>query len=152
MKWAERAGFICLGPFADLGMREDLGVTPAPALTSGALAAVPVVVSLWIVFLTGIHAIFKRKEQTAEKEKQAAIDEILMVQQEKLNKTVAQLKEKAKNPNKRQPSNRKWKKPWQRRKKTRTKQILHLITPETRRENKWHTPLPGQKPCSPRLM
>ena len=88
--------YLSPAPFADLGMREDLGVTPAPALTSGALAAVPVVVSLWIVFLTGIHAISKRKEQTAEKEKQAAIDEILMVQQEKLNKTVAQLKEKAK--------------------------------------------------------
>ncbi|MEZ4567779.1 MAG: hypothetical protein R2860_12775 [Desulfobacterales bacterium] len=32
MKWAARAGFICLPAlFADLGMREDLGVTPAPA-------------------------------------------------------------------------------------------------------------------------
>ena len=88
--------YLSPAPFADLGMREDLGVTPAPALTSGALAAVPVVVSLWVVFLTGIHAISKRKEEAATKDKQAAIDEILSAQQEKLNKTVAQLKEKAK--------------------------------------------------------
>jgi hypothetical protein len=44
-------------------MREDLGVTPAPKLTAGALSAVPIVVGLWPVLLTGIYAINKRKEK-----------------------------------------------------------------------------------------
>jgi Fe-S-cluster-containing dehydrogenase component len=49
-------------PFSQIGMREDLGVTPAPELTSGALSAVPVVVGLWPVLLMGLFAISKRKE------------------------------------------------------------------------------------------
>jgi hypothetical protein len=49
-------------PFSEIGMREDLGVTPAPELTSGALSVVPLVAGLWPVFLTGIYAMSKRKE------------------------------------------------------------------------------------------
>ncbi len=49
-------------PFSQLGMREDLGITPAPELTSGALSAVPLVVGLWPVLLMGLFAISKRKE------------------------------------------------------------------------------------------
>jgi hypothetical protein len=55
-------------PFHEIGMREDLGVTPAPELTSGALSAVPVVVGLWPVFLMGLFAISKRKETVSRKE------------------------------------------------------------------------------------
>lgn len=60
-------------PYKELGMREDLGTTPAPELTYGALSAVPIVVALWPVLLTGIYAINKRKEKIAEKEKQDAV-------------------------------------------------------------------------------
>jgi formate dehydrogenase iron-sulfur subunit len=60
-------------PFRQLGMREDLGVTPAPELTAGALGAVPMVVGLWPVLLTGIYAITQRKEKIAAKEKETAI-------------------------------------------------------------------------------
>jgi len=60
-------------PFRDLGMREDLGTTPAPELTSGALATVPMVVALWPVLLTGIYAISKRKEKISKREKEEAI-------------------------------------------------------------------------------
>lgn len=88
--------YISPAPFADLDMREDLGITPAPALTSGALAAVPVVVSLWIVFITGVYAISKRKKQMAETEKQAAVDQAQKTGQDKLNQTVITLTEKAK--------------------------------------------------------
>lgn len=49
-------------PFSEIGMREDLGVTPAPDLTSGALSAVPMVVGLWPVFLIGLYAITNRKD------------------------------------------------------------------------------------------
>jgi len=60
-------------PFTEVGMREDLGVTPAPALTSGALGAVPIVVGLWPVLLTGIYAVSKRKDKIAQEEKEHAV-------------------------------------------------------------------------------
>ena len=88
--------YISNTPFADIGMREDLGITPAPALTSGTLAAVPVVVSLWVVFITGMYAISKRKDQMANDDKQNTVNQLIESQQAKLNETVAQLKEKAK--------------------------------------------------------
>jgi hypothetical protein len=62
-------------PFDQVGMREDLGTKSAPELTSGPLSAVPVVVGLWPVLLTGVYAISKRKEKIAEQEKQAAVAE-----------------------------------------------------------------------------
>jgi Fe-S-cluster-containing dehydrogenase component len=60
-------------PFREIGMREDLGVTPAPALTKGALSGVPMVVSLWPVLLTGVYAISKRKEKIAQQETDTAV-------------------------------------------------------------------------------
>lgn len=65
--------YISNVPFREVGMREDLGVTPAPALTAGALGAVPIVVGLWPVLLTGIYAISQRKDKVAEEEKAAAV-------------------------------------------------------------------------------
>ncbi len=64
-------------PFKELGMREDLGVIPAPELTSGALSAVPMVVGLWPVVLTGIYAIKKRSDKIAELEKDATVAAVL---------------------------------------------------------------------------
>jgi formate dehydrogenase iron-sulfur subunit len=64
-------------PFKALGMREDLGVTPAPELTSGALAAVPIVAGLWPVLLTGIYAVNKRKDKIAREERLQAVAEAL---------------------------------------------------------------------------
>ena len=61
-------------PFEQLGLREDLGVTPAPQLTKGALGAVPMVVGLWPVFLTGVYAMSKRKEKIAAEELKNAVD------------------------------------------------------------------------------
>ncbi|NLD36021.1 MAG: 4Fe-4S dicluster domain-containing protein [Desulfatiglans sp.] len=66
--------YISSLPFKDVGMREDLGITPAPELTAGALGAVPVVASLWTVLLTGIYAINRRKEKLAEREKKEAVE------------------------------------------------------------------------------
>jgi hypothetical protein len=56
--------------FGELEMREDLGVTPAPELTSGALSVVPIVAGLWPVLLMGIYAT-KRKESIFEQELEA---------------------------------------------------------------------------------
>lgn len=60
-------------PFHQIGLREDLGTTPAPKLTAGALSAVPIVVGTWPVLLGGIYAINKRKEKIALREKQEAV-------------------------------------------------------------------------------
>ena len=62
-------------PFREIGMREDLGNTPAPKLTSGALSGVPIVVGLWPVLLTGVYAINKRKEKIERQEKQQAVED-----------------------------------------------------------------------------
>ena len=63
--------------FKELGMREDLGITPAPDLTAGALSSVPMIIGLWPVFLTGVYAMTKRTDQVAKQEKKAAIDKAL---------------------------------------------------------------------------
>ena len=60
-------------PFKELGMREDLGISPAPELTAGALGSVPMVVGLWPVLLTGIYAMSKRKEKIAKEEQEQAV-------------------------------------------------------------------------------
>lgn len=61
--------------FEKIGMREDLGVTPAPEFTSGALGVVPAIVGLWPVFLTGAYALTKRREKIAEEEQHHAVAE-----------------------------------------------------------------------------
>jgi hypothetical protein len=65
--------YLSGAPFKTLGMREDLGNTPAPELTKGALGAVPIVVGLWPVLLTGVYAISKRKEKIAKEEREEAV-------------------------------------------------------------------------------
>jgi Fe-S-cluster-containing dehydrogenase component len=65
--------YLSAVPFREIGMREDLGVTPAPELTAGALSGVPIVVGMWPVLLTGIYAISKRKEKIASQEKEQAV-------------------------------------------------------------------------------
>jgi Fe-S-cluster-containing dehydrogenase component len=65
--------YISHVPFAQAGMREDLGTTAAGKLTAGPLGAVPIVVGLWPVLLTGIYAINKRKDKIAKEERHAAV-------------------------------------------------------------------------------
>ena len=60
-------------PFHQLGLREDLGTTSAPKLTSGALEAVPMVTALWPLLLGGIYAISKRKDILAAQDKNEAL-------------------------------------------------------------------------------
>jgi Fe-S-cluster-containing dehydrogenase component len=63
--------------FAEVGMREDLGVKAAGELTAGALGAVPMVVGLWPVLLTGIYAMNRRKDKIADQQRQAAVEQAL---------------------------------------------------------------------------
>lgn len=83
-------------PFRDLGMREDLGTTPAPELTSGALGTVPMVVALWPLLLTGIYAISKRKEMMSRREKEDAVAKALAEVTGKSDEAIASAMAKAK--------------------------------------------------------
>lgn len=65
--------YITGTPFEEVDLRMDLGVTPAPEFTYGALSAVPMVVGLWPVLLTGVYAINKRNQKMAKKEKEEAV-------------------------------------------------------------------------------
>lgn len=82
-------------PFDEVGMRTDLGNTPAPKLTSGALAMVPAVVGLWPVLLTGIWAINQRKEKIAEEEREQAVAEAVDQTRTAAEEKLAQALEKA---------------------------------------------------------
>ena len=65
--------YLSAVPYKEVQMREDLGITPAPQLTAGALSAVPIVAGLWPVLLTGIYAMSKRKEKVADQDTQQAV-------------------------------------------------------------------------------
>ena len=82
-------------PFKEIGMREDLGIIPAPKLTSGALSGVPIVVGLWPVLLTGIYAMSKRKEKIAQKEKESAVTAALEKANTEAKTKLAEAAEKA---------------------------------------------------------
>jgi Fe-S-cluster-containing dehydrogenase component len=82
-------------PFKDLGMREDLGITPAPELTSGALGSVPIIVGLWPVLLTGIYAISQRKDKVAKEEQTHAVSEALANAKKDADKKLADALAKA---------------------------------------------------------
>jgi Fe-S-cluster-containing dehydrogenase component len=65
--------YISGTPFNELGMREDLGIIPAPQLTAGALSSVPIIAGLWPALLVGIYAVSKRKEKIAQGEQEQAV-------------------------------------------------------------------------------
>ncbi|AAS95017.1 sulfate respiration complex iron-sulfur protein HmcB [Nitratidesulfovibrio vulgaris] len=60
-------------PFSATGMNEELGTKSAPEYTAGALGAVPMVVGIWPILLTGAYAITKRKEKIAAEEQAEAV-------------------------------------------------------------------------------
>jgi Fe-S-cluster-containing dehydrogenase component len=81
-------------PFGQLGLREDLGILPAPSFTAGPLAAVPIVVGLWPVLLTGIYAISKRKDKIAEQERSDAVARTVADANEEMKAKLEALKDK----------------------------------------------------------
>ena len=80
-------------PFSQIGLREDLGVQAASSYTAGPLAAVPVIVALWPVLLTGIYAISKRKDKIADKERIDAIARTVADANEEMKVKLAEMKD-----------------------------------------------------------
>jgi formate dehydrogenase iron-sulfur subunit len=64
-------------PFEEVGMRMDLGNTPAGKFTSGALGAVPIISAFWPVLLVGAYGIAKRKEKIAKEERDKFVSQIM---------------------------------------------------------------------------
>lgn len=81
-------------PFSRIGMREDLGTVSAPQLTAGALSAVPMVVGLWPVLLTGAWAISRRKDNIAAEEKAAAVADALARAEKETERQLSDQREK----------------------------------------------------------
>jgi formate dehydrogenase iron-sulfur subunit len=87
--------YITGAPFETLGFRTDLGITPAPEFTSGALSMVPVVIGLWPALLGGIYVINQRKERMASKEQAAAVNEALATAKAAADEAMKKAAEKA---------------------------------------------------------
>ncbi len=85
--------YISSLPFSQIGMREDLGVQAASSYTAGPLAAVPVIVALWPVLLTGIYAISKRKDKIADAERIDAIARTVADANEEMKVKLAEMKD-----------------------------------------------------------
>lgn len=62
-------------PFETLDVRTDLGVDPAPSLTSGALGMVPMVIGVWPVLLGGVFLMSRHRDRLAAEQQQAAVDQ-----------------------------------------------------------------------------
>jgi Fe-S-cluster-containing dehydrogenase component len=93
--------YLSAVPFEEVGMRTDLGETPAPLLSAGALNSIPLVVGLLPVALTGFYAMTKRKEKVARQETadavSSAVDETNKKAEKKLSDAMAKAeKQKAK--------------------------------------------------------
>ena len=87
--------YISGEPFEEMGMRTDLGITPAPELTSGALSLVPIVIGMWPVLLGGIYVISRRKDKIAAQDQAAAVAEMKVITTAEGEEKVQKAKEQA---------------------------------------------------------
>jgi Fe-S-cluster-containing dehydrogenase component len=87
--------YISSVPFREIGLREDLGTTPAPKLTKGALSVVPMVTGLWPLLLVGLYAANKRKDKIAAEEQAEAVATAVSQAEAEAAKKLAQAKESA---------------------------------------------------------
>jgi len=88
--------YISGAPFEKLDLQTDLGTTPAPELTSGALSMVPIVIGVWPVLLGGIYVMTQRKEKIAAEEKAEAVKNAIGTTQARADEAMKNATEKAK--------------------------------------------------------
>jgi len=79
-------------PFKEIGLREDLGTTSAPKLTTGALSVVPIIATAWPALLLGIYAVNRRSEKIAKEEKTQAVAQAVAKTQEEAAAKLAKAK------------------------------------------------------------
>jgi len=88
--------YISGAPFEKIGFRTDLGTTPAPKLTSGALSAVPIILGVWPALLGGIYVMTRTKEKAAARQLDSAVREAIETTQAAADEARKQAAEKAK--------------------------------------------------------
>lgn len=88
--------------FETIGLNEHLGTKPAIDYTAGVLSAVPLVVGLWPVLLTGSYAMNKRREKVARQEQETAVDKALAIAKEAADADVKKALDKAEKAKKRE--------------------------------------------------
>jgi hypothetical protein len=88
--------YISGAPFEELGFRTDLGTTPAPKLTSGALSAVPIILGVWPALLGGIYIMTRTKEKAAVRDKDSAVREAIETTQAAADEVRKKAAERAK--------------------------------------------------------
>jgi hypothetical protein len=88
--------YISEVPFEELGFRTDLGTTPAPKLTSGALSAVPIIIGVWPAVLGGIYVMTRTKEKAAARQLDSAVREAIETTQAAADEARKAAAEKAK--------------------------------------------------------
>jgi Fe-S-cluster-containing dehydrogenase component len=88
--------YITGAPFEQVDLRTDLGVLPAPELTSGALGMVPMVIGMWPVLLGGIYLMNQLKEKNAHESEVTAVNEAVAKTKAEAEEKAKQVAEKAK--------------------------------------------------------
>jgi Fe-S-cluster-containing dehydrogenase component len=88
--------YISGAPFEEVGFRTDLGTTPAPKLTSGALSAVPIILGVWPAILGGIYVMTRTKDKAAARDKDSAVREAIEATQAAADEAKKKAAEKAK--------------------------------------------------------
>ena len=94
MRWVVQAGCIFPRTLLLKSECEKISGVQPPALTSGPLSDVPIVVGLWPVLLTGIYAISRRKEKIAQEELNEAVASTVSNANEEMKVKLAELKDK----------------------------------------------------------
>jgi formate dehydrogenase iron-sulfur subunit len=87
--------YLSGAPFEEIDLRTDLGVSPAPEFTSGALGFVPVIVGVWPALLGGIYLVTQRKDRIAAREKRIAVTEAIETTQAAADEAMKKALEKA---------------------------------------------------------
>jgi formate dehydrogenase iron-sulfur subunit len=87
--------YLSGAPFEEIDLRTDLGVSPAPEFTSGALGFVPVIVGVWPALLGGIYVVTQRKDRIAAREKRIAVTEAIETTQAAADEAMKKALEKA---------------------------------------------------------
>lgn len=88
--------------FSEIDLNEQLGTKPAIEYTAGTLAAVPIIVGLWPVLLTGSYAMNKRRVKVAQKEQAEAVEEAISQTKEGADANLKKALDKAEKAKKRE--------------------------------------------------
>jgi Fe-S-cluster-containing dehydrogenase component len=83
-------------PFGQLDLEEGLTSEPLPAIATGYLGVVPLVITIYPGLLLGVYAFSKRQQAVAKREREEAVAETLAMAEQATQKKLAAAAERAK--------------------------------------------------------